>query len=275
MKSKDSRFWDKFATWKEAEQAWDEKKSKASEQYPIKVLKSLPSMVGISADTKKHLRWKGLLWMLSQDKNWTVMRHVVWHPLRHLFRYARSLVSKSSYIREGDFYYYGMKTQEQFQGFLKDPNTVLVLGFAYCHKPFECPSGRFSAQCISSCEHPACAQCFIGKCVQALPLERTEILIVPTVHYVGRKLFEIRQSFPKKRIVFLMTACEMMLEMFGDWANMIKVKGIGVRLGGRVCNTFKSFELSERGIKPGLTVVLPEAERRILKLIEFWRKNQL
>ena len=55
--------------------------------------------------------------------------------------------------------------------------------------------------------------------------------------------------------------------MFGDWGNMVNIKGIGVRLDGRICNTMKAFELSEAGIKPGLTVVLPETQKRILDLI--------
>ena len=42
---------------------------------------------------------------------------------------------------------------------------------------------------------------------------------------------------------------------------MVKIKGVGVRLDGRICNTMQAFALSERGIKPGLTVVLPETQK--------------
>jgi hypothetical protein len=59
----------------------------------------------------------------------------------------------------------------------------------------------------------------------------------------------------------------MTLEMFGDWGNMVGARGLGVRLDGRICNTMKAFELSEAGIKPGLTVVLPETQTRLLSLI--------
>ena len=55
--------------------------------------------------------------------------------------------------------------------------------------------------------------------------------------------------------------------MFGDWGNMIQAKGIGIRLDGRICNTMRAFELSEQGIKPGLTVVLKETEQKLLDLI--------
>lgn len=60
----------------------------------------------------------------------------------------------------------------------------------------------------------------------------------------------------------------MTLEMFGDWGNMVNIQGIGVRLDGRICNTMRAFELSEKGIKPGLTVVLKESEDKILNLIK-------
>ncbi|MCB1213054.1 MAG: hypothetical protein KDK40_02025, partial [Chlamydiia bacterium] len=63
------------------------------------------------------------------------------------------------------------------------------------------------------------------------------------------------------------TACEMTLRMFADWGNMVGIRGIGVRLDGRICNTMAAFDLSERGIKPGLTVVLEETQRRILQLL--------
>ena len=60
----------------------------------------------------------------------------------------------------------------------------------------------------------------------------------------------------------------MTLEMFGDLGNMVGIQGIGVRLDGRICNTMRAFELSEQGIKPGLTVVLDGAQEKILQLIK-------
>ena len=60
----------------------------------------------------------------------------------------------------------------------------------------------------------------------------------------------------------------MTLEMFGDWGNMAGIRGIGVRLDGRICNTMKAFELSEKGVKPGLTVVLDKTQSRIMHLLK-------
>jgi hypothetical protein len=114
-----------------------------------------------------------------------------------------------------------------------------------------------------------CRQCFIGKAVNALPLHQDNILplFIPTIHYIGEKMFELTEKNPTQKLLFLITACEMTLEMFGDWGNMVGAKGIGARLDGRICNTMKAFELSEVGIKPGLTVVLPETQEAILRLI--------
>lgn len=74
-------------------------------------------------------------------------------------------------------------------------------------------------------------------------------------------------------MVFLITACELTLEMFSDWGNMLNIRGAGVRLDGRICNTMKAFELSEVGIKPGLTIVRDETQDKILELIRLLREK--
>lgn len=265
-------FWDTFSTWKEAETAWDKKTKQSAALFPLKGLSALPSMIGITPETKRHLRWKGFKWMVQKDKSLIILRYILKHPFRYLSRYLRSCLSGKSFRREGDFFLYGLQSLDQFQDLLREENTLFIVGFAYCQKPFECPSGRFSAQCIASSENPVCSQCLIGKCFHALPREKTVFFVVPTVHYVGRKVFELQQLFPDKKIVFLMTACEMMLEMFGDFGNMVGLQGVGVRLGGRICNTFRAFELAEEGIKPGLTLLLPETERQVLDSIALWRE---
>lgn len=267
-------FWDAFSTWKEAETAWDKKKRHFAALFPLKGLSSLPSMVGIVPETKKHLRWKGLKWLFQKDKGCTISRSILKHPLRYLSRYVRSCLSKRSFRREKDFFFYGLHSLDHFHSLMREENTLFVVGFAYCQKPFECPSGRFSAQCIASPENPVCSQCLIGKCFHALPREKTVCLVVPTVHYVGRKVFELQQLFPDSNILFLMTACEMMLEMFGDLGNMADIKGVGVRLDGRICNTFRAFQLAEEGIKPGLTLLLPETEQQVLSSIALWREQK-
>jgi hypothetical protein len=148
----------------------------------------------------------------------------------------------------------------------------LLVGFSYCEKPKECPSVRFSNVCKADRDNLVCQQCFIGKVRHALPQARTHIAIVPTINAIGEEVVRLQEAHPEKKILFLITACEMALAMFGDLGNMAGIQGVGVRLGGRVCNTMKAFALSEQGIKPGMTWLLSETERRVLELVRLWRE---
>jgi hypothetical protein len=263
------KIWQPGISWEEAEKQWDDGSDLMRQSQPIKTLKMLPQMPGITAETAKGLKWKSIKYLLSHDPKRIFPRYFFKAPIKYATRWIKSALKKKSHTRDGDFFLYGIRSIEEFQTLLKQEKVLFVIGFSYCHKPFECPSGRFTADCIHNPDHPVCRQCFIGKSVNALPLYRENILplFIPTVHYIGEKMFEISQANPDKTILFLITACEMTLEMFGDWGNMVGARGIGVRLDGRICNTIKAFELSEQGIKPGLTVVLPATQTRILELI--------
>lgn len=81
-------------------------------------------------------------------------------------------------------------------------------------------------------------------------------------------MMELVHKNPDKKVIFLITACEMSLRMFHDWGKMLGIQGIGVRLDGRICNTMQAFILSEKGIKPGLTVVLKETQKKMLEWIK-------
>lgn len=267
------KIWQEASTWEEAECAWDKGAKQAAEAYPIKGLKQLPDMPGITPDTAKNLKWKSLKWMISQDHEGAIRKGFLTHPIKYTWAFLKSIVKKRSFKREGDFFLYGINNTHEFQKLLSNPNSILVLGFSYCHKPFECPSGRFTPDCISDPANTVCRQCFIGKAVNALPEQKVIPLLIPTIHYIGAKIFDIVHANPGKEILFIITACEMTLVMFGDWGNMVNIKGIGVRLDGRICNTMKAFELSENGIKPGLTVVLDDTQKQILDMIRIRRER--
>jgi len=220
-------------------------------------------MPGITPDTAKRLRFKAFRYLFFHREGWTILRHCLRHPIKYGWAYLRSL-GKKSYRRDGDFFLYGIKSVD---GFVKEAKkATLVVGFSYCQKPFECPSGRFTDKCIHARDNPVCRQCDIGKVMHALPDRKVIPLIIPTIHYIGDHLFKITQKH--KRVAFLITACELTLEMFGDFGNMVGAKGIGVRLDGRICNTMRAFELSEEGIKPGLTLVTSPTQQRILDIVK-------
>ncbi len=233
-----------------------------------KKLTHLPKIPGITKETAKRLKWKSLKYLIQHDQKKILLKNFFKHPWRYGKNFLFSVFRKKSYVRDGDFFLYGMKNVEAFKTALQDPEALLVVGFSYCHKPFECPSGRFTDGCMHDLSHPVCQDCFIGKAVHALSKKNVIPLFIPTIHYIGEKIFDVVHAHPKKKILFLITACELTLEMFGDWGNMVGIQGIGVRLDGRICNTMKAFELSEVGIKPGLTVVLDKTQERILELLQ-------
>lgn len=266
--------WSQHSSWDQAEAVWDEGAQNAASQTPVKGLSRLPSMLGITPETAKNLKWKSLKWMIVKDQRFAILKGFMHHPFRYGWSLLKSMLKKKPYKREDDFFLYGVSSLKDFESLLAQKNTILVVGFSYCHKPFECPSGRFSADCIHDPAHPVCRQCFIGKSIHALPEKETISLLIPTIHYIGEKIFEIVHQNPSKKILFMITACELTLEMFGDWGNMVGIEGVGIRLGGRICNTMKAFELSEEGIKPGLTVILEPTQRKFLDLIK-QRRGQI
>jgi hypothetical protein len=267
------KFWDQYSSWEKAEEAWEAKAQEAAEKAPLKKLKVLPQMPGITEETAHHLKWKSFKYMASHDAGGKIRRHFLKHPFRYGFNYLKSLLKKRPFVRDGDFFLYGLSSVHAFEAALKKKNALLVVGFSYCQKPHECPSGRFTDQCVRDPNNFVCRQCDIGKVLHALPDKAIVPLIIPTVHYIGDKIFELVQAHPKRQVVFLITACEMTLEMFADWGNMAGIQGIGVRLDGRICNTMRAFELSEEGIKPGLTVVTPKTQSRILELVRNMRSD--
>jgi hypothetical protein len=253
--------------WNEAE--WDQRARAAALVTPIKTLTILPQMPGMTEETAKNLKWKSFKWIINKDENWRLLRHFFKHPFKYSWNYLKSILKTKAFGREGDFFLYGVASIAQFKKQLQDPKALFVLGFSYCHKPFECPSGRFTDACIHDVENPVCQQCFIGKAVHASKGTDAIPLFIPTIHYIGEQMLNIIHSNPGKKVIFIITACEMTLQMFSDLGNMVGIQGLGVRLDGRICNTMKAFELSEQGIKPGLTVVLEPAQKTLLDLIRY------
>lgn len=266
------KLWDQHQTFQDAELKWEEQSKIAAEKTPIKKLGVLPNMVGITPEAAKNLKWKSLKWIVREDHDRKILKSVLKHPIRYASRYLKSFFKPKPFKRSGDFFFYGLESLDQFKELLKNPDHLFVIGFSYCHKPFECPSGRFTDACVHDLKNPVCQQCFIGKAVHALPEKKSIPLFIPTIHYIGGKIFDIMEQNPGKQILFAITACEMMLEMFGDLGNMVNIKGLGIRLDGRICNTMKAFELSEKGIKPGLTVVLDETQKEMMELIRIRRE---
>lgn len=264
------RFWDHFRSWEEAEAAWGAATVHAAVDCPLKTSPQ-PAVPSI-APGERALRWKGLHWVLQKDAGFVLVRRLLRHPFRYFLQYVRSVLNRSPYQRAEDLFFYGIKNQDEMRELLRRDDTFLVVGFSYCQKPHECPSTRFSDACIHSLDNPVCRQCTICKAVHTLPPTATSFVVVPTINAIGKVILEAVDAHPNKRVVFIITACEMALQMFTDMGNMVGVCGVGIRLGGRVCNTFRAFALSEEGIKPGLTTVLPSTQHHLFSLLRTWRE---
>lgn len=243
--------------------------------HELRTFKELPkNEPGIRKNTKKNLRWKALKYLLVNDEKKVFTKYFFKKPLTYAASMTASYLKKNPYQRDDDFFLYGVENITEFKQLLREENSILAIGFSYCHKPFECPSGRFTDECIHDDKSPICGQCFIGKCMHAMPKNKTVPVVIPTVHDIGEKMFELSDENPGKEILFIITACELTLQMFSDWGNMIKIRGVGVRLGGQICNTMRAFEASEGGIKPGMTVVLDKTQTRMMELIAIRRSAE-
>lgn len=119
-------------SWEEAEKAWDENAERSAKERPIKGLKTLPNMPGITPDTAKNLRLKSLHWMVTQDHEKKIQKGFLRHPLKHTWNFLRSILKKTPYHRKGDFFFYGISGEKAFIRQLKEKNTLFVLGFSYC-----------------------------------------------------------------------------------------------------------------------------------------------
>lgn len=228
---------------------------------PIKGMKKLPLMEGIHSTDKQFLKTKALKYIIGHDKEKRIWQGFLQKPITHSFRYLCSFFKKKAFSRKEDFFFYGIKNEQEFLDIAKKKK--LLLGFSYCQKPHECPSGRFNNLCLFDQTNPICKQCDILKIRTLFP--SCDHTIIPTVHDIGAIFFTYlkkEQTTP----LFLITACEMTLTMFADFGNMLAVQGIGIRLDGRICNTMKAFELSEKGIKPGLTLFTPDTYKKLIAL---------
>ncbi len=227
-------------------------------------------MSDIVKSTAKNLKWKTLRYMLAHDTGWRLRRHFFSHPLKYGWAFIKSLVKSKSFVRDGNFFLYNIDSVEEFELLLSDKKSLLVVGFSYCQKPLDCPCGRFTTECMYDSDNQACHQCFIGEAINALPDDGVVPLVITTANYIGDNIFRIVHENPDKNVIFLITSCELALTMFGDWGNMVNVKGIGVRLRDSTCKTFKAFEASEKGIKPSLTTIDDNAKEDILRLIQVY-----
>lgn len=262
-----------YDDWQQGEWQWDKRAVQFAAEVPLKIFKKNPNLPGIRKKTRKNLSWKTFSYIHKHDYSGKLGRHFWAQPIRHGWGLIKTLVRGRGYRRDGDFFLYQLRDMDEFKSRLIASNTVLVVGFSYCHKPFECPSGRFTDACVHDYKNPVCGQCFIGKCINSLPETRVVPLFITTVHYIGEKMIEAEEDWPDYDVLFLITACELTLEMFGKLGNAVGLRGLGVRLDGQICNTMRAFEASEVGLKPGMAIVLDDTQARMMELFQLFAES--
>lgn len=262
------KFWQQHDEWSAAERAWDERAARLAAEVPLRTFKKNPNLPGIRARTRRFLPFKSLHYLHMHDYAGDLERYFWRYPFKHGYGLLKNFLRGRTYRRDGDFFLFGIKDEAEFKRRLQSDKSVLVVGFSYCHKPFECPEGRFTDSCIHDQDNPVCGQCFIGKAVHSLPDDRVVPLFITTVHYIGEKMVEVRTKWPGYDQLFLITACELTLEMFGLMGGAVGFAGIGVRLDGQICNTMKAFEASEIGIKPGMAIVTDPTQARMMAIFQ-------
>ncbi|MGM0439713.1 MAG: hypothetical protein ACQEP8_01195 [Chlamydiota bacterium] len=264
----DRKFLYRYHHWDEAEKEWEAGAQKASQHSPLKTTACPKQPISITTKTAKNLPWKALKHLIKYDHGGRLRAQFLKHPFKYSWRFILSLLRRKARRREGDLFLYNLKSLADFKDQLRDDDSLLIVGFSYCHKPFECPAKRFSTHCNANPDDPVCRQCYIGKAFNFLPQERIIPLVITTTHYIGEQIFKIVHQNPGRKIFFMITACELALEMFSDWGNITNLQGIGVKLDGLVCNNMKAFEISERGIKPALTTLSSKSQETLLQCLK-------
>ncbi|MFA6118475.1 MAG: hypothetical protein WCT85_06730 [Parachlamydiales bacterium] len=257
------KFWDKFTSFDAALKAWEDNFEIGNRKTTESSKKNLDSNIIF----QRPLRIKALLYLLKQDKDLSLLKNFSKFFFYHLKNILRSYLKKTPCILKDNLYLYNIDDFEEGKAGLSSKDTLFILGFSYCQKPIACPKKRFTCECIYDYENKTCSQCFIGKCINAM--NKNDIyLIIPDIKYISEKLFEISYQNPNKNIFFVISSCSLSIKMFSDFANILKLQGIAIRLLGRVCLNYKSFLFAEKGLKNGLTYISDENEKTIFEILK-------
>lgn len=129
------KLWDAYLQWEDAESAWDKRANLAAKAHPLKQLPSLPQMPAMTEETAKYLKWKSLRYIIQHDRRRILPKYFFKHPFKYALAFLKSAIRKKSFKRDDDFFLYGCKNIGEFEQLLAKPDSLLILGFSYCHKP--------------------------------------------------------------------------------------------------------------------------------------------
>ncbi len=135
---------------------------------------------------------------------------------------------------------------------------------AYCQKPPDCPTRRFSHQCLfaeSLTTHCSCKDCELKQMAELAMTLKCPFYIMTTALDVLLDVF-LREKFP----FFLVMICNYAKEFFILPALVFDMKGYFLSLGKGGCRNYQEFLSADKGHKPNQTFLSPIAHRTFMKL---------
>ena len=250
------QFWEKFSSLKEAFDYLDENIDSTGKNLPTININSI----------EKHnfiFKLKSTIYLLKQDRFF--FKTLIKKPLFYIYKILRSFLKSKSYIENNNIFLFNLKNLKSIDKYIQDKSYQIIWGFSYCQKPVNCPKKRFSSECIYDVNNPVCKNCYICKCANLIHKD-DKFLVIPDVKYIGKELIKIHND--NKKICFVISSCDLSIKMNSDFANMLNIKGMGIKLSGRTCVNFKSFLYAEKGIKSAMTDLTSDLKKVLTDLIK-------
>jgi len=182
------------------------------------------------------------------------------------------------------------KTEERKSTLYKDLEDAKIIDYfskgqgfitiSYCQKPFYCPDGRFSLKC--SAEYEICNSCFLSKINRKCKELSLDYYIVLGDYDSVWNILK-NQFFKHKRGAYILTVCNMVLNVIKYLSPLFGFKGYIVPFIKGECKTLAAYELSEFGYKNIQTdisehnklLILSLLDKAIEKKKEFERKRKI
>ncbi|NGX62827.1 MAG: hypothetical protein KR126chlam6_00229 [Candidatus Anoxychlamydiales bacterium] len=258
---------EKFSSLRKITELKDKKSRKSDKLSDLKKKNSINANIKPIKKVTRFFRFKSLVYLLKQDKKLILWNFFLKRPFFHSFKLIKSYLKKAPYIQKEDLFFFNINSFNDLTKKAKDKNSIFVFGYSYCMKPKDCPSKRFTKDCIHDKDNEICQKCEIFHQISKIPANDI-LLIIPDAYYIGIKLAEIIEKNPKKEIIYIIITCNMCINMFSDLSNMLNIKGLSIELSGRVCRNYKSFLFAEKGIKSGITNLYNNTDEKILDILK-------
>jgi hypothetical protein len=212
----------------------------------------------------RFLKINSLIYFLKNDKNNIAISYFLKRPFFYTFNLFLSFF-KESYKKNNDIYFFNIKSLDEF--YKKKKNSKIFIGFSYCQKQRKCPERFFSNKCNFNPSNEICKNCQLG-CFSQKKNKNVHISIITTINEFANEFIQFKKKHPKEEIYFVICACNLSIDMYCNFANMLKLKGIALKLNGHVCKSFNIFKYAEKGMKNKSTYLLDNQISLIKSIIE-------